>query len=69
MWAQKNKAIIQLFLAEQINFKFPASNSVEAETRWHDIVVKSLNNRCRTSRKNLKLKGHFKEDGEDDQEN
>ena len=55
-------------LAEQINFKFPASSSVAAEIRWHDIVVKSLN-RCRTSRKNLKLKGQLKEDGEDDQEN
>ena len=38
MWVQKYKTIIQLLLAEQINFKFPASSSVAAEIRWHDIV-------------------------------
>ena len=45
MLAQKYKAIIQLLLAEQINFKFPESSSVAAEIQWHDVVVKFLKNK------------------------
>ena len=46
------------FLIDHVDYKFPIEELKERE-RWHQIVVKQLNAKCRASRLELKKKGLF----------
>ena len=46
--------ILSFLNAEQVNYRYPMADEGEAVKRWHTIMTKSLNAKCRTSRKKLK---------------